>query len=69
LGTTAKETIYFAKKLRAYERRGRFATTYSVQSLCPLQPIQRHNKYNVQTVIVPVVLYGCETWSHIKGRT
>jgi len=22
-----------------------------------------------RTVILPVVLYGCVTWSHVKGRT
>jgi hypothetical protein len=33
-------------------------------ALCLKMERLKHNK----TTILPVVMYGCETWSHAKGR-
>jgi len=42
---------------------------YSVQNLFSSSLLSKHVKINVyRTIILPVVLYGCETWSLTLGE-
>jgi hypothetical protein len=42
---------------------------YSVQNLLSSRPISKNLKFKIyKTVILPVVLYGCETWSLTLGE-
>jgi hypothetical protein len=47
------------------------ACYYSVQNLLPSHLLSKNVKMRIyKTIILPVVLYGCETWSlNIKGGT
>jgi hypothetical protein len=39
------------------------ACYHSVQSLLPSRPLSRNVKVKIyKTIILPVVLYGCQTW-------
>jgi hypothetical protein len=43
---------------------------HSVQNLVPSCLLSKNLKIEIYKIIImPVVLYGCETWSHIKERT
>jgi hypothetical protein len=43
---------------------------HSVQSLMSSRLLPKNLKIRIyMTIILPVVLYGCETWSDIKGGT
>jgi hypothetical protein len=45
------------------------ACYHSVQSLLSSRLLSRNVKVKMyKNIILPVVLYGCETWSHIKER-
>jgi hypothetical protein len=33
------------------------------------EPIGKRGCAIFTSIILPVVLHGCETWSHVKGRT
>jgi hypothetical protein len=46
------------------------ASYHSVQDLLSSRVVSKNVKIRIyKTIILPVVLYGCETWSDIKGRT
>ena len=41
---------------------------YSVQTLLSSRLLSKNLKIKIyKTIMSPVVLYGCETWFHIKG--
>jgi hypothetical protein len=43
---------------------------HSVQNLLSSHLLSKNVKIRIyKTTILPVVLYGCETWSHIRGGT
>jgi hypothetical protein len=45
------------------------ACYHSVQSPLSSRLLSRNIKVKIyKTIILPVVLYGCETWFHAKGR-
>jgi hypothetical protein len=62
LGTTLTDQIVCTTRLRADNSRN--ACYHSVQSLLSSWLLSRTVKVKIhKTIILPVVLYGCETWS------
>jgi hypothetical protein len=46
------------------------ACYHAVQNLLSSRLLSRNVKIKIYiTIILPVVVYGCETLSHVKGRT
>jgi hypothetical protein len=63
LGTTVRNQNYFCKEIKSRLKSGN-ACYHSVQNLLSSRLISINTKIRVyRTVVLPVVLYGCETWS------
>jgi hypothetical protein len=68
LGTTLTNHIDIPDKIKSRSNSGN-ACYYSVQNLLSSRLISRNLKIKIyKTVILPVVLYGCETWSLALGK-
>jgi hypothetical protein len=70
LGMTATNRNYIHKEINSTLTSGN-ACYHSVQNLLSSRLLSKNIKDKVhETIILPVLLYECETWSsHIKGRT
>jgi len=63
LGTTLKNQNSIAEEIKSRLRKGN-ACFHSVQNLLPSRLLSKNLKIKIyRTTILPVVLYGCETWS------
>jgi hypothetical protein len=63
LGTALTDQNYMHKEIRSRLNSGN-ACYHSVQSLLSSRLLSRNLKVKIyKTLILPVVLYGCETWS------
>ena len=63
LGTTLTNQNSIAEEIKSRLRSGN-ACYHSVQNLLSSRLLSKNLKMKIyRTVIVPVVLYGCETWS------
>jgi hypothetical protein len=63
LGTTLKNKNSIAEEIKSRLRSGN-ACYYSVQNLLSSRLLYKHLKIKIyRTLILSVVLYGCETWS------
>jgi len=63
LGTTLTNQNYIQKEIKSRLKLGN-ACYYSVQNLLSSRLQSKHLKIKIyRTIILPVVLYGCETWS------
>jgi hypothetical protein len=63
LGTTLTDQNWMHKEINS-RLNSRYACYHSVQSLLPSHLLSRNLKVKLyKTRILPVVLYGCETWS------
>jgi hypothetical protein len=63
LGTTLTDQSCMSDEIKSRLNSGN-ACYHSVQSLLSSCELSRNVKFKIyQTVILPVVLYGCETWS------
>jgi hypothetical protein len=63
LGTTLTDQNFMHKEIRSRLNSGN-ACYHSVQSLLSSRLLSRNVKVKIyKTIILPVVLYGCETWS------
>ena len=63
LGTTLKNQNSIAEEIKIRLRSGN-ACYHSVQNLLSSRFLSKHLKIKIyKTIILPVVLYGCETWS------
>jgi hypothetical protein len=63
LGTTLTKQNYISDEIKSTLNSGN-ACYYSVQNLSSSRLISKNIKIKIyKTVIFPVVLYGCETWS------
>jgi hypothetical protein len=63
LGKTLRDQNYMHEEIKSRLNWGN-ACCHSVQSLLSSRLLSRKLKFNIyKTIILPVVLYGCETWS------
>jgi glycerol-3-phosphate O-acyltransferase len=63
LGTTLTDQNCIHKEIKSRPNSGN-ACYHSVQSILSSRLLSRNVKVKIhRTIIVPVVLYGCETWS------
>jgi hypothetical protein len=63
LGTTLKNQNSIPEEIKSRLRSGN-ACYHSVQNLLSFRLLIKNLKINLyRTIILPVVLYGCETWS------
>jgi len=63
LGTTLTNQNYIAKEIKSRLRSGN-ACYHSAQNLLSSRLLSKNLKIKIyRTIILPVVLYGCETWS------
>jgi len=63
LGTTLQYKNYIQEEIKSRLNSGN-ACYHSVQNLLSSTSLSKHLKINIyRTIILPVVLYGCETWS------
>jgi hypothetical protein len=63
LGTTLTNQNYIAEEIKSRLRSGN-ACYHLVQNLLSLRLLSKNLKIKIyRTIILPVVLYGCETWS------
>jgi len=63
LGTTLRKQNSIQKEIKSRLKRGN-ACYYSVQNLLSSSLLSKKLKIKIyRTIILPVVLYGCETWS------
>jgi hypothetical protein len=63
LGTTLTDKKYMHEEINSRPNSGN-ACYHSVQSLLSSHLLSRNLKVKIyKTIILPVVLYGCETWS------
>jgi len=65
LGTTLTNKNSIQEEIKSRLKLGN-ACYYSVQNLLSSSPLSKKLKikiYTSRTIILPVVLYGCETWS------
>ena len=63
LGTTLTNQNSFVEEIKSRLRSGD-ACYYSVQNLLSSRLLSKNLKMKIyRTIILPVVLYGCETWS------
>ena len=63
LGTTLTNQNSIAEEIKSRLRSGN-ACYYSVQNLLSLRLLSKNLKIKIcRTIILPIVLYGCETWS------
>jgi hypothetical protein len=63
LGTTLTDKNYIHEEIKCRRNSGS-ACYHSVQSLLSSRLLSRNVKVKIyKTIILPVVLYGCETWS------
>ena len=68
LGTTLTNQNSIAEKIKSRLKSGN-ACYHSVQNLLFSRLLSKHLKIKIyRTEILPVVLYGCETWSLTCGR-
>jgi len=63
LGTTLKNQNYIQEEINSRLKSGN-ACYHSVQNILSSSLLTKNIKYKIHgTIILPVVLYGCETWS------
>jgi len=63
LATTLKNQNYIQEEIKSRLKSGN-ACYYSVQNLLSSRLLSKNLKIKIgRTIILPVVLYGCETWS------
>jgi len=63
LGTTLRNQNLIAEEIKSRLRSGN-ACYHSVQNLLPSRLLSKNLKIKLyKTIILPVFLYGCETWS------
>jgi hypothetical protein len=63
LGTTLTDQNYMHKEIKSRRNSGN-ASYHSVQSLLSSRLLSRNLKVKIyKTIILPVILYGCDTWS------
>ena len=63
LGTTLTDQNSIAEKIKSRLRSGN-ACYYSVQNLLSFRLLSKNLKIKIYRIIIlPIVLYGCETWS------
>jgi hypothetical protein len=63
LGTTLTDQNYTHEEMKSRQYSGN-ACYHSVQSLLSSRLLSRSLKVKIyKTIVLPVVLYGCETWS------
>ena len=63
VGTTLTNQKYIAEEIKSRLRSGN-ACYNSVQNLLSSRLLSKNLKIKIyRTIILPVVLYGCETWS------
>jgi len=63
LGTTLTNQNSFAEEIKSRLRPGN-ACSHSVQNLLSSRLLSKNLKIKIyRTIILPIVLYGCETWS------
>jgi hypothetical protein len=63
LGTTLTDQNFMNEEIKSRLNSGN-ACYHSVQSLLSSRLLSRNVKVKIyKTIIIPVVLYGCETWS------
>jgi hypothetical protein len=68
LGTTLKNQTDIHDEIKSSLNSGN-ACYYSVQNLLSSRVISKNQNINIyKTVIFPVVLYGCQTWSLTLGQ-
>jgi hypothetical protein len=67
LGATLSDQNCIHEEIRSRLNLGN-ACYHAVQNLLSSRLLSRNVKIKIyRTIILPVVLYGCETWSHVKG--
>jgi hypothetical protein len=67
LGTTDRNSIW--EDIKSRLKSGN-ACYHSVQDLLPSSCLSKNTNIKIyRTIILPVVLYGCETWCHTEGGT
>jgi hypothetical protein len=65
LGTTLTNKNSIREEIKSRLKLGN-ACYYSVQNILPSSLLSKNSKTKIyRTIILPVVLYGCETWSLI----
>ena len=65
LGTTLRNLNSIAKEIKS-SLSSRIACYHSVQELLSSRLLSKNLKIKIyRTIILPIVLYGCETWSLI----
>ena len=63
MGTTLKNQNYIQEEINSRLKSGN-ACYHSVQNILSSSLLTKNIKYKIHgTIILPVVLYGCETWS------
>jgi hypothetical protein len=63
LGTTSTNQTYLQEEIKSRLKSGN-AFCHSVQNLLSSSLLSRNLKNKIyRTIILPIVLYGCETWS------
>ena len=63
LGTTLKDQNSIQEEIKSRLKSGN-ACCSSVQNLLPSSLLSKNTKFKIYRIIIlPVVLYGCETWS------
>jgi hypothetical protein len=68
LGPTLTDQNYMHKEIKS-RLNSRSACYHSVQSLLSSSLLSRNLRVKIhKTIILLVILYGCETWCLIKGR-
>jgi len=66
LGTTLTNQNYIAEEIKSRLRSGN-ACYHSVQNFLSSRLLSKNLKLKIyRTIILPVVLYGCETWSTLR---
>ena len=69
MGTTLTDQNSIQEEIKSRLKLGN-ACYHSVQNLLPSRLLSKNLKIKIyRTVILPVVLYGCETWSLTLGGT
>jgi hypothetical protein len=69
LGTTVTNQTLVQEEIKTRLNSGN-ACYHSVQNLLSSRLLSKNVKIRIyKTIILPVVLYGCENWSDIKGGT
>ena len=69
LGTTLTNQNFIQEEIKSRLKSGN-ACYHSMQNLVSSSLLSKNTEIKIhRTIILPVVLYGCETWSLTQGRT